>query len=47
MGNMKKGCLCLPGWYVGVAPQDGNKYTLVIDDDVNNNDNDVTEEEEV
>ena len=35
--------------YVGllIAPQDGNKYTLVIDDDANNDDNDVIEEEEV
>ena len=33
--------------YVGVAHQDGNEYTLVVDDDVNNDDNDVIEEEEV
>ena len=35
--------------YVGllIAPRDGNKYTLVIDDDANNDDNDVIEEEEV
>ena len=33
--------------YVGIAPQDGNKYTLVIDNDANINDNDVIEEEEV
>ena len=33
--------------YIDVAPQDGNEYTLVIDDDVNNDDNDVIEEEEV
>ena len=33
--------------YIGVAPQDGNKYTLVIDNDVNNGDNDVVEAEEV
>ena len=33
--------------YIGVAPQDGNEYTLVIDSDTNNNDNDVIDEEEV
>ena len=33
--------------YIGVAPQDGNKYTLVVDNDVNNEDNDVVEAEEV
>ena len=31
--------------YVGVAPQDGNEYTFVVDDDANNDDNDVIEEE--
>ena len=33
--------------YIGVAPQDGNEYTLVIDNDVTNDDNDVIEAEEV
>ena len=33
--------------YTGVAPQDGNEYTLVVDNDVNNEDNDVVEAEEV
>ena len=32
--------------YVGVAPQNGNEYTLVIDNDANNDDNDVIEGEE-
>ena len=33
--------------YIGVAPQDGNEYTLVVHNDVNNDDNDVIEAEEV
>ena len=33
--------------YIGVAPEDGNEYTLVLDDDANNDDNDVIEEKEV
>ena len=33
--------------YIGVAPQDGNEYTLVVDNDVNNDDNDVVGAEEV
>ena len=33
--------------YIGLAPQDGNVYTLVVDNDVNNDDNDVVEAEEV
>ena len=32
---------------VSVAPQDGNQYTLVVDNDVNNDDNDAVEAEEV
>ena len=33
--------------YIRIAPQDGNKYTLVVDNDANNDDNDVIEAEEV
>ena len=33
--------------YIGVVPQDGNEYTLVVDNDVDNYDNDVVEAEEV
>ena len=33
--------------YIGVAPQDGNIYTLVVDNDVSNDFNCVVEAEEV
>ena len=33
--------------YIGVDPQDGNVYTLVVDNDVNNDYDDVIEAEEV
>ena len=33
--------------YIGVDPQDGNEFTLVVDNDVINDDNDVVEAEEV
>ena len=33
--------------YIGLAPQDGNVYTLVVDNDVNNGYDDVVEAEEV
>ena len=33
--------------YIGVAPQDGNVYTLGVDNDVSNDYDDVVEAEEV